>query len=60
MGIRNISEVTKRDIFVLFCEGYTESSWIEEISTEGLQTFVPFLSTFFRYFMYLCDNKQNS
>lgn len=30
MGIRNISEVTKRDIFVLFCEGYTESSWIEE------------------------------
>ena len=29
MGIRNISEVTKREIFSLFCDGYTVSSWIE-------------------------------
>lgn len=39
MGIRNISEVTKREIFVLFCEGYTISSWIEENTT-----------VFYRYF----------
>ena len=29
MGIKHISEVTRRDIFALFCDGYTTSSWIE-------------------------------